>query len=188
MKKGMMISGVVVAIILGIGVMMGVSLLNQRSTVIVLEESINAQLKANESNYDSMVKKAKEMAQVTDMYAEDFEKIYKGLVEGRYSGEENQKQLNSLFKVVHESNPNLDSTVYTTLQREMNANRTVFDKKQELMVDKIKEYNTYIRKHFIMASILNKQPKNADGFIVTSEGTKDAFKKGTADEINLRGE
>lgn len=188
MKKGAIIGAVIATAIGGSSVVGGFTLLNQRNVVISLEESIDAQYTTNKSNYDSMVKSAKEMAQVTDMYADDFERIYKGLIEGRYSGEESQKQLNTLFKVVNESNPNLDPTVYTTLQREMSANRKVFDGKQAMMADKIREYNTYVKKHFVTSAILNKEPMDADKFVVTSDSTVEAFDKGTADEINLKGE
>lgn len=188
MKKGAVI-GLGIAIAIGVGsIGVGASLLTTRNVAVGLEQSIDAQLVANKSNYDSMVKSAKEMVQVTDKYAEDFEKIYKGLVEGRYSGEAGQKQLDTLFKVVHESNPNLDPTVYTTLQRELSANRKVFDGKQAMVADKIREYNTYIKKHFIMASITNRETKDANKFIVTSDATQNAFDSGKADEINLKGE
>lgn len=188
MKKGTLIAlGIVGVLALG-GIGTGATFLSVRNTAVSLEQSIESQLVANKSNYDSMVKSAKEMVQVTDMYAEDFERIYKGLVEGRYAGEQAQEQLNNLFKMVHESNPNLDPTVYTTLQRELSANRKTFDNKQAMISDKIREYNTYIKKHFIMASITNRQVMEANKYIVTSTDTQNAFDSGVADEINLKGE
>lgn len=188
MKKGTVV-GLGMVVILGLGTVgAGISLLSTRNIAVSLEESIQSQLVANKSNYDNMIKSAKEMVQVTDLYADDFERIYQGLIEGRYSGEENQKQLNNLFKVVHESNPNLDSTAYTTLQRELSANRKTFDNKQVMISDKIREYNTYIKKHFIMATITNRTTMDANKYIVTSNDTENAFKSGVVDEINLKGE
>lgn len=188
MKKGALI-GACVAISIGLGsIAVGATLMSHRNVAVGLEESIDAQLVANKSNYDSMVKSAKEMVQVTDKYADDFERIYKGLVDGRYSGEEGQKQLKTLFKVVKESNPTLDPTVYTTLQRELSANRKMFDNKQAMVSDKVREYNTYIKKNFIMASITNRETKDANKYIVTSKDTEGAFESGKADEINLKGE
>lgn len=181
MKKGTAIALAIVALIFGTLLISGVNILAARNTIITLEESIDQQLKANKSNYDSMVKSAKEMVQVTDMYAEDFERIYKELIEGR-----NQDQ-HLLFKVVQESNPNLDSTVYTTLQRELSANRKTFDNNQAKVLDRIREYNTYVKKRFIVAAILNKRPIDSDKYIVTSNATEDAFNSGVADEIDLRG-
>lgn len=171
---------------IGLGVLIfavvfGFTMLNQRNTAVSLEESIQAQYTSNKSTYDNMIKSAKEMSQVTGKYAEDFENIYKSLIEGR------NQDTNLLFKVVQESNPNLDSTVYTTLQRELSANRKMFDNNQKMIIDKIREYNTYIKKNFIMATITNRKPMNSDDFIITSEATEQAFETGKADEINLWG-
>lgn len=182
MKKGYLIGLVVAGVITISGIASGFTLLNHRNVAVSLEESIQAQYIANKSNYDNMVKSVKEMVQVTDMYAEDFEKIYTDLIEGR------NQDTGLLFKVVKESNPNLDPTVYTSLQREISANRKVFDKNQATISDKVREYNTYVKKKFIMAAITNRETMNAEKFIVTSSSTVDAFNNGTADEINLRGE
>lgn len=182
MKKGCLISIFIAGSIAVSATIGGFTILGQRNVAVGLEESIEAQYIANKSNYDSMVKSAKEMVQVTDMYAEDFERIYKGLIEGRNQDTE------LLFKVVHESNPNLDSTVYTTLQRELSANRKIFDRNQATIADKIREYNTYIKKKFIMAAITNRKTMDANKFVVTSDSTIEAFENGSAEEINLRGE
>lgn len=187
MKKGCLAGLIAGGIIIGGLTIGGINLLSNRSTIISLEQSIEQQYNSNRSNYDSMVKSAKEMVQVTDIYAEDFEEIYSGLVSGRYAGEEKQ-QLNSLFKVVQESNPTLDSSVYTTLQRELSANRKTFDNNQAKVVDRIREYNTYIERKFITSAILNKHKIDASQYIVTSQSTEDAFNSGVADEINLRGD
>ena len=162
------------------GVIGGINLLSNRSTIIDLEQSIEQQYNANKSNYDSMIKSAKEMVQVTDMYAEDFEKIYTGLIEGRNQDTE------LLFKVVKESNPNLDSKVYTTLQRELSSNRKVFDNNQAKVLDRIREYNSFVQKKFVTSAILNKDKIDSNKYIVTSDATQDAFSSGTADEIKLR--
>lgn len=185
-NTGCLIGIIVAGCITLTGIIGGINVLSNRSTIITLEESIESQYADNKSNYDSMIKKVKEMVQVTDMYAEDFERIYSGLISGRYEGEESQ-QLNSLFKVVQESNPTLDSSVYTTLQREISASRTAFANNQTKVLDRIREYNTFIRKKFITSAILNKQEIDPNKYIVTSTATQEAFDSGTADEINLRG-
>lgn len=180
-KSGIIALGVVGVLILILGAF-GFTMFSQRNVAVSLEENIQAQYVSNKSNYDSMVKSAKEMVQVTDMYADDFEKIYKGLIEGR------NQDTGLLFKLVQESNPNLDPTVYTNLQRELSANRKVFDKNQSMIADKIREYNTYIKKKIIMSAITNRKPMDAQEFIITSVSTEEAFDKGTADEIDLRGD
>lgn len=181
MKKTLTI---VLSIVIALGVVLGIpaiTIFSHRNVAVTLEESVKAQYTSNKSNYDSMVKSAKEMAQVTDMYAEDFERIYSDLISGR------NQDTQLLFKVVKESNPTLDSTLYTTLQREISANRKTFDNNQATLVDKIREYNTYIKKKFIMAAITGRSEINADEYIVTSSETTNAFNTGEADVIDLRG-
>lgn len=46
----------------------------QRGTAIALDEQIKSQHVANKSNYDNMWKRFKEMAQVTDMQADDIKR------------------------------------------------------------------------------------------------------------------
>lgn len=186
-NMGCLIGAIFGVSVLATGLIGGVTLLSNRKTIITLEQSIEQQYMSNKSNYDSMVKAAREMVQVTDMYAEDFERIYSNLISGRYKGEE-QQQLNSLFKVVQESNPTLDSSVYTTLQRELSANRKTFDSNQTKVLDRIREYNTFVETKFITSAVFNKQKIDSSKYIVTSESTEDAFNSGKADEINLRGE
>lgn len=176
-----------IGLILGVSVVAcvaiaSINVFSVRSTCIDLKESIEQQYQANQSNYDSMVKSAKEMVQVTDMYAEDFEKIYSDLIAGR------NQDTGLLFKVVQESNPNLDSTVYTTLQRELSANRKTFDNNQQKLLDRVREYNSFVQKKFISATILNEKTIDSSKLIVTSTSTQDAFNSGVADEINLRGD
>lgn len=170
------------ATVLAGGAITGINVLSFRNTCIDLEQSIKQQHQANQSNYDSMIKSAKEMVQVTDMYAEDFEKIYSDLIAGR------NQDTGLLFKVVQESNPNLDSTVYTTLQRELSANRKTFDNNQQKLLDRVREYNSFVQKKFISSAILNKKAIDSSKLIVTSTSTQDAFNSGVADEINLRGD
>ncbi|TWK29527.1 hypothetical protein CHCC20369_0874 [Bacillus licheniformis] len=98
--------GVIVVFILVVVIAAAV-IWGQRGEAVSLETQIEAQLKSNESNYDAMWKKFKEMTQVTDLQAEQFKDVYSGLVSGRY---EDSKLL---FKAVQEQNPNLNGEVYT---------------------------------------------------------------------------
>lgn len=172
----------IMAIGVAIGIVIGgvVLILSDRNRIINLEEAIETQYIANQSNYDAMVKTARESAQVTDMYVKDFNKIYKELIEGRNQDE------NLLFKVINESNPNLDSSVYTTIQRELSANRKMFDNNQKKVLDKIREYNSFVESRFVTSKILNKVKKDASKYIVTSESTREAFGSGVDEEIRLR--
>lgn len=182
MKKiGIITLGVLLTIIMILSLMGGV-LLSHRNTAVSLEERVEAQYIANQSNYDSMWKTLKEMTQVTELQAEQFKDVYYGLIQGRYQDE------NLLFKSIKEQNPSLDTSVYKEIQREISSNRKVFDNNQKQIADIIREYNTYIKKHFIMASITNRKTKNAKDYIITSEKTEKAFNSGKDNEIKLIGD
>lgn len=178
-KMGAIILGVF-SILIIICLILGGTLLSHRNTAVSLEERIESQYIANQSNYDSMWKTLKEMTQVTELQANQFKDLYYGLIQGRYQDE------NLLFKSIQEQNPNLDTNVYKEIQREISANRKTFDNNQKQIADIIREYNTYIKKHFIMASITNRQPKNAKDYIVTSDRTEKAFESGKDYEIKLK--
>lgn len=180
MKKGTIIGlGVIGIIILAICLFVG-TMFSQRNRAVELEEQINSQLVANKSEYDNMWKKFKELAQVTDQQAEHFKEVYTDMITGRYEGDEN-----NLMKMIKEDNPQLSSEVYTQLQREISAGRNTFNNNQKKISDLIREYNTYVRKHFIMAGITGREPMDANQFIVTSDRTDGAFNSGQDEQVNL---
>lgn len=155
---------------------------NFRSTVVSLENRIDAQYTANQSNYDNMWKKFKEMTQVTDIQADQFKEVYTDLISGRYEDPD------LLFKMVSEQNPSLGTEVYTTLQLEIASGRTVFDNNQAKIVDMVREYNTYINTGlgYFYNFIFNYEQIDTDKFIVTSELTQKTFDSGKSDELQLR--
>ena len=163
-----------------VGIISVSTLFHFRSTAITLEEQVKAQHTANKSNYDNMWKSFKESAQVTDKQAEQFKSVYNDMISGRY---ENDSQV--LMKMVQEQNPQLDASVYTKLQNQIIAGRKEFDNNQKKIADIIREYNTYVRKHFISNAIFRFETKNADDYIVTSEKTQKAFDSGKDDAIDL---
>lgn len=157
-------------------------IISHRNEAVALKENVSAQYTANKSEYDNMWKSFVEMAQVSDKQAEDFKKIYTDMITGRYSGDKNL-----LFKMVKEDNPKIDQGLYRDLQNHVAAGRSQFNNSQKTLADKIREYNTYIRVHFIMNTFCNYKTLNADDFIVTSGKTKKAFDSGEDDAIDLNG-
>lgn len=159
------------------------SLLSFRSSVVSLENRIEAQHTANKSNYDAMWKKFKEMTQVTDLQAEQFKDVYTDLIAGR-----NQDQ-GLLFKMVQEQNPTLSPEVYNNLQREIASSRNVFDNNQKKVIDIVREYNTRIDtgSGFIFNFIFNFKKIDPNKYIVTSERTDKAFETNKDDVIDLNG-
>lgn len=179
MKKGFLITGGIVGFIIVLLLICGGTLWAHRNECVQLEERINAQYVSNKSNYDNMWKKFREMTQVTDLQAKHIKDTYMGIISGRY------QDSNLLFKMVQEQNPNLDTSVYTQLQREISASRQTFDNNQKQIADIVREYNVAVKKYVILSAITGRLPKNMDDYIVTSERTQGAFDSKKDDEIKL---
>lgn len=165
----------VIVIVIAASVLWG-----QRGTLVSLETKIDAKYHANQSDYDKMWKTFVEMADVTELQAEQFKDVYTDLISGRYEDTE------LLFKAVQESNPQLDSSVYTQLQRQIAADRATFSNNQTALLDIIREYNQGVEhSYIIVALITNRKPYNMDDYIVTSERTDNAFESGKDEAIEL---
>lgn len=170
----------VIGVFILITVIFAALLWNQRGEAINLETKIEAQLKSNESNYDSMWKRFTEMTQVTDIQAEQFKDVYTDLISGRY------EDADLLFKMVQEQNPQLNGEVYTKLQNEISSARIEFDRNQKKLLDIIAEYNR-LHRGVVMALITNRESINSDEYIVTSERSEKAFETGKDETIDLKG-
>ncbi|CAH8770469.1 hypothetical protein [Paenibacillus dendritiformis] len=123
------------------------------------------------------------MTQVSELQAEQFKDVYKGLIEGR------NKDTGLLFRMVQEQNPALSHEIYNNLQREIASSRNVFDNNQKKVVDIIREYNTRINTGtgFILNAFFDFQPIDANKYIVTSDKTSNAFETNKDDVIDLKG-
>lgn len=175
------IMAIIAVVILVLGTVVGINTMSNRKTIIKLEKSIEAKYESNKVEYDKMIKTAKETLQVADIYADEFKEIYTGLIEGRNQDE------NLLFKLVKESNPEFDSSMYKSVQRGISEDRQKFANSQERLLDMIREYNEFVEIKFITSMILNREPKDLSKYTVTSTSTQEAFESGVADEMDLKG-
>jgi hypothetical protein len=146
---------------------------------IDLRERTMAQNKKCEAYFDKMWKVLKQKAGVTDEYKEAFKEIYPKLIEGRYS-----KGDGSLMKWVQESNPNFDVSLYQSLMRSIEVERTGFFNEQSSLIDMQREHSVYLRKKpnkwFLDSSL-----KPVEIKIITSLKTKDAYSTGLEEDIEL---
>ena len=122
-----LISLIVVGVLLLILVIMYFSYNNRE---VALRKEAEAQKGKIESVFDTMWKTIKQEAGVTDEYRKTFEKIYPELIAGRYSGDNS-----SLFKMIHESNPEFDTSLYSKLMQTIEAQRASFATAQQRMLE-----------------------------------------------------
>lgn len=150
-----------------------------------MENTIKAQYKQNQNNYDNYFKKLKEMVQVPDMYAAALKDVYTSALKAR-NGADGSRAVISFLK---EHNPNFDSSMYTKVMQTIEAGRNSFEADQKRLLDLKREYETSLQvfPDSTLASTLGFPKIDLAVFdIVTSEQTEEAFKTKKAAPIKLR--
>lgn len=179
-------------VLLGLGVSVLLLVVVAISSVIGLnndfvaqEAGLTAQYKQNQNNYDNMVKKVVEVAQVPAMMTEDLEKLTKAAIQGRY-GKDGSK---AVFQFIQEHNPTVDSAIYVKIQQVIEAGRNSFEAEQKMLLDKKRVYETQLNTFpsGVIARVLGfPRIDLAKIDIVTSEETQKVFDTKKAEPIKVR--
>lgn len=145
---------------------------------VALRKEADAQRGKIETVHDTMWKVLKEEAGVTEQYKEAFEKIYPELIAGRYSGESSP-----LFKMITESNPEFDTSLYKHLMQSIDVQRANFAQSQQRMLDIIREHSTLLET--IPAKWFLGGRAKIDYTVVSSTISKEAMRTGIDDTVDL---
>ena len=145
---------------------------------IDLSTQISAQKTVLGNYYDKMWKILKQKAGVTEQYRGAFKDIYTGLIAGRYSNSND----GTLMKMIQESNPNFDASLYKDLMNSIEIERTGFYNEQNRLIDLGREHDNLLRKApsrwFISAQHIPIK-------IITSQTTEDVMRSGQDNNIQL---
>lgn len=153
---------------------------------VAKEQGIIAQYSQNQNNYDNYWKKLKEAAQVPEAYTEKLKTIYSAAMQGRY-GSDGSK---AAFQMIQEQNPNVDPSMYRQIQQIIEAGRDSFMADQKSLLDKKRDYQTYIGQFpgSLVAGFAGWPKIDLSKYdIVTSETTEQTFKTKKADQIDVFG-
>jgi len=175
--------------LLGITLIMGVvgvgSVIGINNNMVQQEAGLTAQYKQNQNNYDNMVKKVIEVAQVPAMAANDLEKLTKAAIQGRYGAEGSK----AVFQFIKEQNPTVSAELYSKIQAVIEAGRNSFEADQKMLLDKKRIYETSLNTFpsGVVAKFLGFPKINLNEIdIVTSDRTEKAFGTKKDEAIKLR--
>jgi len=174
MNKAVVIIGCAVTLCIVIVFSMMVSTTNKE---VDLTNNFKAQTTVCEGFYDKMWKILKQQAQITDKYATDFSKVYKGIMDGRYSSG------GGLMKWVQERNPKFDSSMYKKLMVSVEAQREGFFREQKKLVDLQLSHDNLRMKFPSRLFVGGAKPLEVK--LITSAKTKQVFETGEENDIDL---
>ena len=177
MSMGIKIGIIALAGMLLLGTVILFKCIGWNNTEIDLRNNFTAQETVCEGFYDKMWKILKSQAQITDKYAKDFEKIYTGIMKGRYSSG------GGLMKWVQERNPEFDSSMYKKLMVSVESQREGFFREQKKLVD-FKLTHDNLRQKFPSTLVVG-SAKPLEVNLITSSKTKKVFETGEENDIDL---
>lgn len=181
MKKAI-IAGIAIGGLVTLGV---VSYVNAYNFGNKMENAILATWENNENILAQYGNKVVEAAQVTDMQRDDLTQVIGEAMAGRY-GEDGSR---AVFQMITEQNPQIDSSVYTQIQRIIEAGRNDFTTQQTILADQRRVYNTALGS-FVKGTFLGwaGYPKiELDKYKpISTARASEAFETGIEESIKLR--
>lgn len=175
MKKGALVGILAAFFLLLIPLLMYVSYSNQE---VRLRNALSAQQKSNEAVFDNTWKILKQQAGVADHHKTAFKEIYSDLMHGRYDNGGGQ-----MMKWVQEHNPQFDSSLFSKLMTSIEAQRTIFTREQQKLIDLKREHDDLLMT--IPSSVFVGGRPAVQIVVVTSGKTEESFSTGRDDDVDL---
>ena len=150
-----------------------------------MENQIVATFEDNKNVLAQYSNRIAEAAQIPAMQRDDLVAVVTAALDARY-GEEGSK---AMFQFIQEQNPNIDSSVYTQLQRMIEAGRIDFATAQTRLIDQKRVYETALGSFWqgMWMRVAGYPKINLDDYkIVTNSRTEEAFKTGIEEPMKLR--
>ena len=182
MNKGIIATIIgVVAII----VIIGGSYVTAYNTANRLERGVEAAWTDNQNILAQYSNRVAEAAQIPAMQRDDLAEVVTQALDARYGDEGSQ----AMFQFIQEQNPQIDSEVYTQLQRTIEAGRRDFEAAQTRLIDRKRVYETHLGSLWTgtFMGMAGFPQTDLDKFnIVLNLRTEEAFSSGKEESIQLR--
>lgn len=137
-----------------------------------------AEIQKVEIIHDQVFKTISQNSQVTMKYTESFEKIFTGIMEGRYDNGGGE-----MMKWIQESNPNFNDDMFRDLMDDIKVLREKFADQQIKVEDVIREHKTLCEDPFWSMFIKNKTP--IEYVVISSAITKKVIETREDNDIDL---
>lgn len=191
LSVGAMVGLTVAALLVGGIVFIVSSYFSYANEAVDYETRIERGVEDNKQILGQYRIKVREMAQVADMQAEDFEKVFVKAIDARY-----KNGMGQMMAWIKEQNPQLGTEVYTNLQRAMDAGRSDFTAAQTRLLDVCRGYSKLQRQPYSgfwvrvtghpSTEFSDKGDMGKLCRAVTSAGAQEAFESGVEEPVKLR--
>lgn len=157
------------------------SVIDVSNREVDLRTQIEAKQKDNTSEFDNMVKKIGQVAQVSKKQLEALKDIFNSYAAARTGNGGGGE----VMKWVQESIPNVDTTTMNNLQNIIVSSRDSWTMRQKELIDVSREHQKLLKRFpsGVILSMLGR--KSIEIKIVTSSRTENAFATGKDDDTNV---
>lgn len=186
MKNSGKISMVLVAVLVVVGLMIGVGaiaagiFISTYNRNVDLTTQYNAQVKSNEVIYDKVWKVISQKAQIANTATDKFKEVYTSIMDARYEGKDNV-----MMNWITEQNPQFDISLFKDLSQSVESLRSEFTVTQQKLIDIKREHDVFRTKfpNNLVCIVLG--VKELQLKIVTSSRTEKSFETGKDDDVKL---
>lgn len=171
---------VILGVIVVLGAWFGMTFISISNQDVDMHTQFNAEVDNNKIIYDKTWKVVKQMAGVTDQYANKFKEIYTEIMDKRYDDNKNL-----LMKWIQESNPVFDASMYKDINLAIQANKAEFLRCQQKQIDLNREHENLRLKFPSNIFLSMKGCKPFEVKLITSTRTDKAFEDGKDDDVSV---
>lgn len=129
------------AILAALVFMLASVFIGANNEAVRMEAQIEATAANNEQILGQFYNKLDETVQVADIYKDDFKEVMTGMLAGRYGADGSQ----AAFQWIQEAMPNLDPTMYRSIQILIEADRNRFQNEQQKLIDQRRQYDVKLK-------------------------------------------